>query len=130
MPFYPSIIRTLAETFLRTKEWTQLLSLLDFAIQIFHDYTDLYYIYGSALIEIRTIESFQLIPTAFERCVELGDADPHKYEGEKGAGTYLAHYNLGLYYELSGNLEKAKFHYKTSGGLGFKLADSRLAQLS
>ncbi|WHX48714.1 glycosyltransferase [Paenibacillus woosongensis] len=130
MSFYPSIIQALAATYLRMGRWNELLALLEIGIKTYPDYTDLYYIYGSALVEMKTVEAFKLIPTAFERCVELGDADPNKYEGEKGSGTHLAHYNLGLYYELSANLEKAKYHYVISSQLGFELANTRLARLS
>ncbi|WP_068783799.1 glycosyltransferase family 2 protein [Paenibacillus phocaensis] len=128
--FYPSIIHNLAWVYLRERKWTELFSLIEVALKTYPDYTDLYYIYGSALIEMKNVEVFQLIPDAFEKCIELGESNSSYYETQQGVGTYLAHYNLGLYYELTRNTDKARYHYTKSSELGFAQARSRLTHLS
>lgn len=128
--YYSSVIHSLAGVYLRLSHWEELMPLLDYAINTFPDYTDLYYIYGSALIEMKSIEAFKMVPDVFNKCIELGEASTERYETEKGVGTFLSHYNLGVYYELVSEMEKAKYHYSKSMSHGFKPAESRLAQLS
>lgn len=130
LSYYSNAVHSLAGVYLRLAMWKELMLLLDDAIHTFPDYTDLYYIYGSALIEMKNIEAFKIVPHAFNRCIELGEADAGKYETEKGVGTFLSHYNLGIYYELVSEKEKAKYHYSKSLGYGFEAAKSRLTRLS
>ncbi|WP_339295020.1 glycosyltransferase family 2 protein [Paenibacillus sp. FSL W7-1279] len=129
LSYRSTIIRSLAKAYLKEKKWEKLMILLKSSLITYPCYTDLYYIYGCALIEMKTPESFHLIPQAFEKCVALGEADSVKYETENGVGSYLAHYNLGLYYEVSMKPDQARYHYKKSSDYGFDLACNRLAHL-
>ncbi|KZS45796.1 hypothetical protein AWU65_07670 [Paenibacillus glucanolyticus] len=127
--YHPSIIQSLAKVYLKEKRWESLVNLLDSSLTTYPLYTDLYYIYGCALIEMKNVNSFHLIPEAFEKCIEIGEADISIYESESGVGTYLAHYNLGLFYELTLKLDKARYHYEVSSDYGFELSNNRLALL-
>lgn len=46
-----------------------------------------------------------------------------------GTSSYLADYNLGVYYEVIGNLNKAVEYYKKSSQQGYDLAEKRLRKL-
>ncbi|GIP00065.1 hypothetical protein J14TS5_51500 [Paenibacillus lautus] len=108
------------------KQWDNFLKYVSVALEIYPDYTDLYYIYGVGLIEARNIDWFSQIPQAFESCLAIGEADQKKYETTIGTGTFKAHYNLGLYYELIGNRESSAYHYLESSKYGFLPANERL----
>lgn len=128
--YHPSIIYSLCKVYLKEKKWRELFNLIEASLITYPLYTDLYYIYGCALVEIRTIDSFDLLPQAFTKCIELGEVDSTIFETESGVGTFLPHYNLGLYYELQMKLDEARYHYKKSSEFGFELAKNRLTQLT
>ena len=47
-------------------------------------------------------------------------------EEDLGAGSYKAAYNLGTWYEVNGDIEKAKKYYKESSEKGYQKAQDRL----
>lgn len=52
------------------------------------------------------------------------------YEYVKGTSSYLAAFNLGVYYEVTGDIEKAKNFYKLASSDGFNLAMKRYKELT
>lgn len=63
-----------------------------------------------------------LIEESYLKCLEIGST-PN--EIVKGVGTFKAAYNLGVFYETTGNLDKAKNYYKLSYNDGYKPAKDR-----
>ena len=51
------------------------------------------------------------------------------YEGVVGCGSFKASYNLGVFYEVTGNTAKAKEYYQLSQRQGYKQAVERLKNL-
>lgn len=115
--------------YIHLRKFDVLLDYYQFAIDLFPDYTDLYFMYGVGLIESRNIQAFKEIPNVFKKCVELGEASRIKYETVEGVGSFKAHYNLALFYELTGQLEVAVYHYKLSSRDGYIQAKERLHRL-
>lgn len=123
---------TLGYTYIHLKEWGLFEKCLNDAIDIYPDYTDLYYMYGTALVEAKNPEWLTYIPEAFMNCLKLGAPMSSKYETVAGVGTYKAHYNLGVYYELTGNIQLALYHYEQGSSYNYELANQsaiRLRQL-
>lgn len=58
------------------------------AIEIYPDYTDLYFMYGVGLIEVKNLNAFKEIPNIFKHCVELGEPSSLKYETVRGVGSF------------------------------------------
>jgi len=128
--FYSTLLLEFAHTLMKLKEWEQLSKIINYAIEIYPDYTDLYYIYGSAIIEAQNPEWFPQIPEVFSYCIQLGEVPLGKYESVRGVGSYRAHYNLGLYYELTGDKLRALNHYEMSSQQGFDQAKDRINLLN
>ncbi|AWB46226.1 hypothetical protein DCC85_20055 [Paenibacillus sp. CAA11] len=128
--FYSALFMEYAHTLLKLKDWESLSNIINVAIEIYPDYTDLYYIYGSAIIEAKNPEWFDQIPDVFSYCIHLGEVPRGKYESVQGVGSYRSHYNLGLYYELTGNTSEALYHYEMSGQQGFDQAKDRIKLLN
>ncbi len=63
-----------------------------------------------------------LIKESYLKCLEIGST-PN--EIVKGVGTFKAAYNLGVFYETTGNLDKAKYYYKMSYNDGYRPAKDR-----
>ncbi|WP_217562107.1 glycosyltransferase family 2 protein [Paenibacillus sp. GbtcB18] len=125
----PSILFYYGYSLLKKKAWSELLNLLATALKSYPDYTDLYFMYGSYIIESANVNLFSKLPEIYNTCLELGEADSNKYETVTGVGTFKALYNLGLYYEITNQKQKAVECYRLSHSYGYSLAKKRLDEL-
>jgi hypothetical protein len=73
------------------------------------------------------IHLFPLIEKSFLRCLEIGDTDT--YDSVKGTGSFLASYNLGVFYEVLGNTNKAISFYHQAANGQYERAIKRLELL-
>lgn len=69
----------------------------------------------------------QRIEDSFLSCLSLGETEYLEYL--QGTSSYLAAYNLAVFYEVTGNINKAIDYYQQSSQYGYSLAESRLATL-
>ncbi len=92
----------------------------------FPDYTDLHFLEGICHMHLGDAAAMR---AAFERCLALGDSP--RYATVQGVGSYRAHYNLGLFFELAGDPQSARHHYERALGscASFKPAADRLGGL-
>ncbi|WP_285106353.1 glycosyltransferase [Paenibacillus sp. UMB4589-SE434] len=128
--FASSLLLELAKSLMKSNDWDELFEVIKLGLEIYPDYTDLYYMYGVALIESRNVQWFSQIPAAFEACLQLGDSDGRKFETVPGVGSYRANFNLGLYYEIIGKKEQAVMYYEKSLQQGYGEAQHRLRLLT
>lgn len=120
---------TICYSLYHVKKFQLLNKYIDLGIEFFNDYTDLYFIYGLSLTSMNHPEALELIPSVFNYCLQLGEVDPLKYETSVGVGSYKAHYNLGVYWEIVGDIECARTHYSLSANAGYEMASIRLKLL-
>lgn len=73
---------------------------------MYADYPDIYFQLGILNMEIGNLAE---IRSCFESALELGETT--KYTTTSGVGSYLAAYNLGVYYEVTGDMVLAKKYY-------------------
>jgi glycosyltransferase involved in cell wall biosynthesis len=67
------------------------------------------------------------IEESFLRCLKLGEDERRR--SVFGSGSYLASYNLGLYYQLFGNIPGARKYYGLSAAQGYAPAAALLKKL-
>lgn len=67
------------------------------------------------------------IEKCYQRCLELGER-PEK-GGVVGTGSFKAAYNLGAWYEVSGQMELAVRYYRMAAEEGYRKAAERLKML-
>ncbi|MBU5670959.1 tetratricopeptide repeat-containing glycosyltransferase family 2 protein [Paenibacillus brevis] len=127
--FLSTALLTLGYSYIYLQKFDALQACYKLALDLFPDYTDLYFMYGVGLIESRSLHAFREIPVAFKKCIEMGEASRIKYETVTGVGSFKAHYNLALYYELNGDLQNAMSHYQYSSRDGYVQAKERLDRL-
>ncbi len=96
----------------------------------YSDSPDFYFVCGHFFRELvlsdinKYIELLPHIEMSFLKCLEIGETT--KYDSVVGTGSYAAAYNLGTWYEVSGQLDKARIYYHMAAELGYKEASNRL----
>jgi glycosyltransferase involved in cell wall biosynthesis len=113
---------------LHVKEYPRLFEVMEAGVDLYPDFTDLYFIYGLALIQSGQVTDLNDIREVFEHCLRLGEPDASRYETVAGVGTYRAHFNLGVYYQVIGDKERARQHYQMALAAGYEPARNRLMQ--
>ncbi|MVQ34480.1 glycosyltransferase [Paenibacillus sp. MAH-34] len=66
------------------------------------------------------------IEQAYKACIELGETK--EYDSVIGTGSFAAYYNLGVFYEVTGQSEKALNCYRKSAGYNYHPAKLRVPQ--
>ncbi|MCJ8012752.1 glycosyltransferase [Paenibacillus sp. KQZ6P-2] len=102
----------------------QAIELLELFVPMYPKFPDLPFVLGILAIECG---KFQLIEKYFKFALEIGETD--HYSTLIGSGSYRAAHNLGVYYEVTGNLVVAKKYYQLAAGHGFGPSNNRLTEL-
>ena len=98
----------------------------------FSDSADINFVYGIFCMEIAKLNPQKYmnyiikIETSYLKCLEIGETRELLTEG---TGSYLAAYNLGVFYEVTGNLELATRYYEISAEYGYEQAKNRFKNL-
>lgn len=126
--YFPELIMAYLYNLKSLKQEAQVWDVLARGLELYPDYPDLYFFMGKAFMEFGLYD-IEMIKRAFETCLLLGEKGT-KYPSVLGVGSYLAHYNLGVFYEVLGDLVHANQHYGESVKLGFTPAREALARLN
>ncbi|MDH6444896.1 cell wall biosynthesis glycosyltransferase [Paenibacillus sp. FSL H8-0282] len=70
---------------------------------------------------------FRCLKNHYLKCLEFRGAT--KYDSVLGTGSYLAAYNLALFYETSGDFKKAEEYYELSSNYNYRPAIIRMKEL-
>lgn len=93
----------------------------------FHFFCGVFYMQLILSDTVRYIKYLPMIEKSYLRCLAIG-ADVQDEE-DVGAGSYKAAYNLGTWYEVSGDMEKARRYYRQAAGQGYGKAQERLKEM-
>jgi len=77
---------------------------------------------------VKHISEVPKVEQSFQRCLALGETD--RYKSVHGTGTFLANYNLGLFYHVFGNAAGAKDCLESAAKAGYAPAAALLAKLN
>ena len=99
---------------LRLKKFGEFGQAFELAVSLYPDFTDLYFAYGLALLEQGEATSIGEVRAVFEACLALGEPDPVRYDTVAGVGSFKAHYNLGLLFQLAGENDLASRHFSAA----------------
>ncbi len=96
-------------------------------LERYNDYPDLYFFVAKALMAFQ-VDNLPMIQQCLELCISLGDRS-EQYPCVDGTGTFLAQFNLGVFYEVQNQWEEAQNHYQISLDQGFTPAKAALDRL-
>lgn len=132
--YFPSLVVDYLYSLIATKNLTRAYEIIQTeqarlqTVPGFHFVSGLFYM-DYILSDIQThVDKLDLIEKAFLTCLELGDSN--RYDSVVGTGSYLASYNLGVLYEVVGDVRKAEQMYNHSANYDYQPAVQRLRLLN
>lgn len=93
----------------------------------FHFAKGLFYLDYCLKFPNKAIDYIREIEKSFLTCLSLNEKQHSEYL--QGTSTFLAAYNLGTYYEVTGDIERALYYYRLSLDFGYSLAQNRIEAL-
>jgi glycosyltransferase involved in cell wall biosynthesis len=133
-PSAPSIAVDFLYTIMELKEFEAGLEAVAKAEKYLGDFPDFFLARGLFFMNLirsnpaRYVSELPKIEESFQRCLALGETEKHK--SVRGSGTFLAHYNLGVFYQVFGNVEGARRCLAAAAAQGYEPAAALLRKIS
>lgn len=118
---------------LEAKKYEEGFRLIDAEKERLKDYADYHFACGTFYTKaiFSDVEKYAgylpEIERSYKRCLEIGEVPEH--EGVKGNGSFKAAYNLGVWFEVNGNVKEALRYYRMAKGDGYRPAGERIRAL-
>lgn len=132
--YFPNIVVEYLSNLIDLKYYDEALQLINDEEKNFPDFPEFYFICGDFYLELvlsepqKNIQYFNKIKESYEKCISIGE-NP-KYQGVVGFGSFMSMHNLGTFYEVLGNSEKAKELYKQAMDMGYSPSKKRFLALN
>jgi tetratricopeptide (TPR) repeat protein len=133
-PFAPNVVVDLLYAAMAVKQFDAGLEALALAEQRLADFPDFHLARGLFYMNLvrndtaKHISKVPIVEQCFQRCLALGETE--RYKSVRGTGTFLANYNLGLFYHVFGNAAGAKNCLYSAFQAGYEPALALLGKLN
>lgn len=133
-PFAPNVVVDLIYASLKTRNFAPGLDVIQTMEKTLADFPDFFLARGIFYMELirhdtpRYINELPKVEQSYQRCLTLGESE--KYKSVHGTGSFLAAYNLGVFYHVLGNAANARRCFEQSAALGYPPAQSMLQRLA
>ena len=131
--FYRKGVINYIYALIEIENFEKALKIVDEVEQDLQKYADFNFLCGIFYVKLilSDIVKYQnylpLIEKSYLKCMEIGEVPLH--QGVYGCGSFKAAYNLGVWYEVAGNLDMAKKYYELSAKSGYETAINRLKKI-
>ncbi len=132
-PFAPNLVVDLLYSAMAVQQFDAGLAALARSEKDLADFPDFHLARGLFYMHLirndtaRHISKVPEVEHSFQRCLALGETD--RYKSVRGAGSFLASYNLGLFYHVFGNVVGAKQCFVSAAESGYEPAAKLLGTL-
>jgi len=123
-PYFPPMIVQLGYCLKEMGRHHAALELLNAIQTEFNFYPDLYFLIGLLYMETG---NFEFMRNYFEQCLKIGETT--QYSTVVGTGSYRAAHNLGVYFEVTAQLEEARNYYRMAAACNYQPSVNRLEEL-
>ncbi|WP_379344582.1 glycosyltransferase family 2 protein [Paenibacillus sp. GCM10027629] len=129
--FAPNAIVAFLYAIVATEHWEEGLLVIENEQFYLQDYVDFHFVCGVFFLDLmitnpeKYLDYFPRIEQSYLSCLEIGESV--KYDSVIGTGSYKALYNLGVFNEVTGNMNKAVNYYMQSASYQYQPAIRRLA---
>jgi len=133
-PSAPNVVVDLIYTAMKLKDFLPALAVIKAMEKPLADFPDFFLVRGLFFMELirtdtaRYISELPKVEQSFQRSLILGETD--KYKSVHGSGSFLAGYNLGIYYHVLGNSDGARRCFESAANLGYAPAQAMLQKLA
>lgn len=123
--FYTDGVLLFIYNCIKTKDFEKGLSIINDNIDILNNRCDFYFACGIFFTEIVAYDFkkygylFNNIELSYINALNIGENN--LFDGVEGTGSYLAAYNLGVYYKLINDIDNSKKYYSLSDTLRYKM---------
>lgn len=127
--FKPTLVVELLYCYLELSALDDAIDLVELHKSEYEDFTDFRFVCGLLYMRRCPVcdNPLLLIEKEFRTCLALGDSKNHN--GVVGAGSFLAEFNLGVFYEVTGDRRQASQMYHRAVAHGYVPAKARLIAL-
>jgi glycosyltransferase involved in cell wall biosynthesis len=121
-PFAPNVVVDLLYAAMALKKFDAGADAIGRSEKLLEDFPDFHLARGLFYMNLirsnaaRHIGELPKIEQSFQRCLTLGETD--KYKSVHGSGTFLANYNLGVFYHAFGNIIGAQKCFAAAAAQG------------
>jgi glycosyltransferase involved in cell wall biosynthesis len=132
-PFAPNVVVDLLYTVMAVKKFEVGTGAIAKSEKYWDDFPDFHLVRGLFYMNLirsnaaQHIKDLPKIEQSFQRCLALGETD--KYKSVRGSGSFLANYNLGVFYHVFGNVNSALKCFETAASQGYEPAAAMLKKL-
>jgi glycosyltransferase involved in cell wall biosynthesis len=133
-PFAPNIAVDLLYAAMALKKFEAGMEVIGKSAKFLEDFPDFHLARGLFYMNLirsdpaRYAGELPKIEQSFQHCLGLGETD--KYKSVRGSGTFLANYNLGVFYYTFGNTNGARKCFETAAVQGYEPAAAMLKKLN
>lgn len=128
--YYPNIFVDYIYAAMACNKLEQILIIVEQEGRNLNDFTDFQFVLGLFYLDLimkdptKYVHLLPEIENCYKRCLEIGETDT--YDGVIGTGSFAAYHNLGVFYEVTGNIEKALACYQASASYHYEPSMLRL----
>ena len=133
-PFAPNVVVDLLYAAMALKKFEVGLEVIAQSQNFLSDFPDFHLARGLFFMNLihndtaRHIAEVPQVEQSFQRCLALGETD--RFKSVHGTGTFLANYNLGLFYHVFGNTTGARHCLESASKAGYAPATALLGKLN
>lgn len=131
--YFPSLVVDYIYILMSLNNFETALSVIENESSLLCDYADFHFVSALLYVDLilknpkKYIGYFNKIEACYLRCLEIGEES--KYGSVEGTGSFAALYNLGVFYEMTGNIKKAEECYIRSSEYNYAPAVKRLKKI-
>jgi Glycosyl transferase family 2 len=132
-PFAPNIIVDFLYATISLNKFAAGLEVIASGESFLSDFPDFHHVCGLFYMNLirsdtaRHIAEMPKIEQSFRRCLALGETD--RYKSVHGTGTFLANYNLGVFYHVFDNQREARHCFEAAAKQSYEPAVAMLKKL-
>jgi glycosyltransferase involved in cell wall biosynthesis len=133
-PSAPNIAVDFLYTIMELKKFEMGIEVLARAEKYLGDFPDFFLVRGLFFMNLirsnpaKYAVELPKIEESFQRCLALGESE--HYKSVRGSGTFLASYNLGVYYKVFGNMAGARRCFAAAAAQGYEPAAELLRKIN
>jgi glycosyltransferase involved in cell wall biosynthesis len=132
-PSAPNIAVDLLYTIIELKKFEAGIGVVAGAEKYLGDFPDFFLVRGLFFMNLirsnpaKYVSELPKIEQSFRRCLALGEDERRR--SVHGSGTFLANYNLGVFYQAFGNMEGARRCFESAAAQGYEPAAGLLEKI-